>query len=322
MARLALAVLLGATSARAYAQSDPSPASTAPALSPQPAALDTQPSALGAQPRTPAPVVTLRDTGYLLGDLVDEHIELALPQGATLDRDSLPLPGRVAPWLELRSARIDAEKSDAVALTVTYQVFAEVEQPDRVPLPAFKLRLRGDGAGTLDVPEQSILVSPALPAALGDRDRELKPSPAPQPWPIRGAVSGLAAALGLALAAGAYLLWVHDRLPFLPRAPGPFARAWRRWRRRGRRELSADERARLLRDWHAALNGAAGETVYVGTLPRLFARAPHLEPLRSPLERLFESSWRHFYDAAAAPAQDEVLRLLRSAAERERGVPC
>ena len=53
------------------------------------------------------PIVNLRDSGYLLGDLVDEHVELALPAGFRLDADSLPLPGRVAPWLEVRSARID-----------------------------------------------------------------------------------------------------------------------------------------------------------------------------------------------------------------------
>lgn len=275
----------------------------------------------GTSPQVPA-VVTLRDTGYLLGDLVAEQVEVALPAGASLDRDSLPLPGRVAPWLEVRLAQVDAESTAAVALTITYQVFAEVEQPERVPLPAFKLRLRGDTARTVDVPEQAILLSPALPAALGDRDRELKASPQPQPLPLRSVIAALAAAVLLAVAAGTYLLWLHDRLPFLPRAPGPFAQAWRRWRRRSRRELTTAEHVRLLRDWHGALNRAAGETVYARTLPRLFERAPHLHLLRAPLEQLFDSSWRHFYDGAAAPAQDDVLRLLHDAAQRERGAPC
>ena len=91
------------------------------------------------------PIVNLRDSGYLLGDLVDEHVELALPAGFRLDVDSLPLPGRVAPWLELRSARIDdgQQERDRVNITVTYQVFAEVEQASRVPIPRFTLRLRG-----------------------------------------------------------------------------------------------------------------------------------------------------------------------------------
>jgi len=52
------------------------------------------------------PIVTLRDSGYLLGDLVDERVDLDLPPGVSLDPDSLPLPGRVAPWMEVRASRI------------------------------------------------------------------------------------------------------------------------------------------------------------------------------------------------------------------------
>jgi mxaA protein len=271
------------------------------------------------------PIVSLRDSGYLLGDLVEEHVELALPQGFSLDADSLPLPGRVAPWLEVRSARVDADRQgrDRVGFTVIYQIFAEVEQASRVPLPPFTLRLRdGTQVKTVTVPEKSFLLSPALPPALTDEDRELKPSPPPQALPTGRIVAGLVLGLAATLACAAYLLWAYDRLPFLPRAPGPFARAWRRWRRR--RATSDAEREVLLRDWHAALNNAAGETLYASTLPCLFTRAPYLEPLRQRIEEVFARSWTSFYGHAdgAAPSAREVLELLRSSAERERGVPC
>lgn len=280
------------------------------------------------------PIVSLRDSGYLLGDLLNEHIEVALPSGFTLDADSLPLPGRVAPWLEVRSAHVDgnAQARDRVDITVTYQVFAEVEQAARVPVPPFALRLRDSTrVQTVTVPEKSFLLSPALPPTLADEDRELKPSPPPQALPTGRIVAGFMLGLAAVLACAVYLLWAYDRLPFLPRAPGPFARAWRRWRRRahGRgwrspRSLSDAERDVLLRDWHAALNQAAGETLYASTLPRLFAHAPHLHPLRQRIEQLFGRSWTAFYGHAetAAPAAHEVLDLLRNAAERERGVPC
>jgi mxaA protein len=283
------------------------------------------------------PIVNLRDSGYLLGDLVDEHVELALPAGFRLDVDSLPLPGRVAPWLELRSARIDdgQQERDRVNITVTYQVFAEVEQASRVPIPRFTLRLRGaTQVQTVTVPEKSFLLSPALPSTLTDEDRVLKPSPPPSALPAARLVAGFVLGLAASLACAAYLLWAYDRLPFLPRLPGPFARAWRRWRRRAhairrttsssRRELSDAERDGLLRDWHSALNQAAGETLYASTLPRLFARAPYLQPLRQRIENQFDRSWTAFYGRAdmTAPRAHEVLELLRSSAERERGVPC
>ena len=81
--------------------------------------------------------VTLRDTGYLLGDLIDERVELRLPASMRIDPDSLPLPGRVMPWLEMRRARLEPPRADGVQeIIVTYQIFAEAEEATRAPLPA------------------------------------------------------------------------------------------------------------------------------------------------------------------------------------------
>jgi len=59
-------------------------------------------------------------------------------------------------------------------------------------------------------------------------------------------------------------------------------------------------------------------------LPHLFVSAPHLQPLRARIEELFEKSWQSFYGpvSSCAPAADELLEIMRHAAERERGVPC
>jgi len=168
------------------------------------------------------------------------------------------------------------------------------------------------------VPAQSFLLSPALPSALTDRDRELRPSPEPAKLPVAAEVAGVLASVALALACAGWLLWRYDRLPFLPYAPGPLARTWRRWRRRDGSDAEA-----LLRDMHAALSRCAGETLYPSTLHRLFDRAPFLVPLRERIEPLFAASWNAFYGTPGeAPATSSVLALLRDAADRERGVPC
>jgi len=275
------------------------------------------------------PIVDVRDTGYLLGDLLQENVTLLLPAGSSVDPDSLPLPGRVAPWMEVRSARIVNDEADGTQrVVVTYQIFAETEQAARVPIPAFKLRLRGAQPRVLDVPAKSFLLSPALPATLADEDRELKPSPAPLALSPAHAVQGMTLSMLAALVCSAYLLWMHDRLPFLPRAPGPFAQLWRKWRRARKKpsggELPAHETEALLHAWHAALNESAGETLYRTTLPSLFERAPYLAALRPRIEVLFEHSWNRFYGPAASPmpSSAELLDVLRLAAARERGVPC
>lgn len=267
--------------------------------------------------------VSLRDTGYMLGDLLDERVVVSLPDGTTIDPESLPLPGRVAPWLEVRRATLEPARAGSATVVVTYQIFAEAEQATQAPLPGFSLRLRGaGGTGDIAVPSRAFLLSPGLPQTLGDKDRELRPSPAPARVAQTGAVGGLVASLAVALVAIGYLLWRHDRLPFLPYAPGPLLRAWRSWRRRAARRLTGEEETALLRDLHGALNQSAGETLYPSTLPRLFERAPYLAPLRGEIERVFAASWQRFYGRADAPAPTNVLATLRSAADRERGVPC
>ena len=267
--------------------------------------------------------VSLRDTGYVLGDLIDERVEVSLPDGSRIDPESLPLPGRVAPWLEVRSATLEPAHAGSQALIVTYQIFAETEQATQAPLPAFQLRLRGAGdAREIAVPSRPFLLSPALPATLVDKDRELRPSPDPLRMPERGALAGALASFAIALAAIGYLLWRYDRLPFLPYVPGPLLCAWRSWRRRSRRDLTGDEQTALLRDLHGALNQSAGETLYPSTLSRLFDRAPHLAPLRGEIERVFAASWQRFYGIGDTPAPANVLATLQRAADRERGVPC
>jgi len=273
-----------------------------------------------------AVTVTLRDSGYLLGDLLEERIEAQLPANASIDAESLPLPGRVAPWLEVRRTRLEGRNGNgSQAFVVTYQIFAEVEEARRVPLPAFKFRVHEGGrVVSVDVPAKSFMLSPALPSSLTDEDRELRPSPPPMELPQRDLVGAALASFAFALACGGYLLWRYDRLPFLPHSQGPLAKTWRRWRRRHKSSLSDAEQTALLRDMHAALSGSAGETLYPSTLQRLFERAPHLLPLREQIETLFEASWTRFYGAADPPQlpTSTVLSMLRDAADRERGVPC
>lgn len=265
--------------------------------------------------------VTLRDTGYMLGDLLDEHVRIALAPSMRITEASLPPPGRVAPWLELRSAKLGArDESGAQTIVVTYQIFAESEQAAHVPLPEIKLEAR-DGANVVPivVPTQSFLLSPGLPSPLTDADRELVPSPEPVQLSERGAIAGAVVALVVAALAGFFLLWRYDRIPFLPFAPGPLAVFWRRWRNRTPGDSDANL---LMREWHASLNRCAGETLYPSTLDRLFVRAPFLAPLRERIEMLFAASWNAFYAAHAAPPPASVLALAREAADRERGVPC
>lgn len=261
----------------------------------------------------------MRDTGYVLGDFLEQHVEIRAPASARLARDSLPAPGRVNNWLELREVRIEDERH----LVFTYQIFAAVEQALQLAIPPLKLRLRESGRELLlGVPAQSFYLSPVLPATLGEQDRQARVTPAPAPLSERAAQWQTLACAVLVLLIVLYLCWAHDRLRFLERHPGPMTRLFRELRRARTAGTGADAYREQLLAMHAAFNACARETLYQTTLPRLFERAPHLLPLRADIESFFLHSREVFYGSGPAEAwpADELLALGRRARDLERGL--
>jgi mxaA protein len=262
----------------------------------------------------------MRDTGYVLGDLLTQRIDVQVPDGARLDADSVPRLGRVNNWLGLRDARVDHHRQ-GYTLLLTYQMFGAVESALQLAIPEFQLRF--SDAATVRVAPQPFYLSPVLPATLEDADRQPRATPAPEPMPRSLWRASAAASLAAALLLALYLAWIYDRLPWSPRKPGPLTALFRGLRRRRTASLDAQAYRDLLRQLHAALNHCAGQTLYLDNLPLLFERAPHLQPLRSEIESLFRHSRQVFYDAAPAagdwPAA-QIVELCRQARDCERGV--
>lgn len=267
---------------------------------------------------SPTVTVHMRDTGYVLGDFIEQRIELAAPAGAQLVRESIPAPGRINNWLELRESRVEGR-----TLVLTYQVFGAVESALQLAIPAFALRMReGESQTPLSVPAQPFYLSPVLPPVLGEQDRQPRTSLAPEPLPRRrlGLLALGCAAIAFALAI--YLAWVYDRLPFFSRNAGPLTRCFRKLRRTAAAPLDGQAYRAQLEDLHTALNRCADETLYEASLPLLFARAPHLAPLRAEIESFFRHSREVFYGAGdtAFWPQAELLGLCRRARDCERGL--
>ncbi|MGQ0700450.1 MAG: hypothetical protein ACT4PZ_19700 [Panacagrimonas sp.] len=274
-----------------------------------------------AQPAaSPIPIsAQMRDTGYVLGDFIEQRVDLALPGSAELVRDSIPALGRVNNWMELREVR----RPDDDSLVLTYQVFAAVEQALQLAVPPFKLRVR-EGAEelTITVPAQPFYLSAVLPPTLGETDRQPRLTPAPEPLPEQAPLWRALAWAALALVLTLYLAWAYDRLPFLSRNAGPLTRLNRSLRRKAGTPLSGETYGRALQEVHAAFNACAQETLYESTLPVLFARAPHLLPLRPDIETLFAHSRQVFYGAAHVEPwpTPQLLDLCRRARDCERGL--
>ena len=276
---------------------------------------------------SPEVVVTLRDSGYMLGDLIDEHVGSGFRMLCASMRIRCRCPGG-----SRRGSRFATQSSDRAMRPVRRSSSSRIRfSPKRRRRRASRCRSSSlkalDGANVVPVivPTQAFLLSPALPATLTDDDRELRPSPEPallarscdpsrraRRVAARADRSGLSA-LALRSAAVPALCARSSRATLATLAKTA------RWRPRVRRE-----EPRCCATWHAALNHCAGETLYPSTLERLFQRAPFLAPLRERIETMFASSWNAFYAPAtgASPPPASVLSLVRESADRERGVPC
>lgn len=271
--------------------------------------------------------VQMRDSGYVLGDLIEQRVELHAPRGAKLEPESVPAQGRINNWLELRERRIE-HHANRYEITLVYQVFGAVETALQLAIPGFRLRLSdGDQPASAEIAPQPFYLSPVLPAVLADADRKPRATPAPDPFPEKPLLLSAGLALLLAILLGLLLAWSYDRLPFLPRSPGPLTRLFRKLRRKRAAELQGPAYLELLQDVQTAFNRSANETLYADNLGVLFERSPSLTPLRERIEALFEHSRNVFYGTpiqTLIPAQSwpaaDVIELCRAARDCERGL--
>ena len=256
--------------------------------------------------------VKYRDTGYTMGDLIETKVIIQLGRGQRIDKTSLPQPGRMMPWLELRSVTISDHLFDSrQEINLVWQIFATVEHALPLKLPGIEVGIIDNRPTKLLIPPQTIHLSPVLPNPLTSEQprADLPPYRFDEKSPLLKAFL----CLGLALVSVTIWCWLTDRLPFLPRHPGPITNLARKLKHIQKTDITA------LKTIHAALNNAAGETLYPETLGRLFELAPYLKPEQRSIEQFFLSSWQHFYgEGHALPDIAAIKEWIQRAAIAER----
>jgi len=255
--------------------------------------------------------VTMRDSGYTMGDFLHMRVEIPLEPGQKLDEESLPLTGRSRYWLDLSDLRWH-QAGDTLTLDLSWQLFATVEIAQKLQTPVIPLRTQ-DGRA-LQIPAQDFHYSPVLPYPLESSGRRanLPPFKADEQTPLMVA----AVCLALSLLSIFVWLWLHDRLPWWPRRPGPMTLLARALRRQPADAVLNRDQLRLI---HDALNRSAGQSLYPQTLARLFAVAPYLQPEQPSIAAFFERSWRTFHaDVPPTLRADEVQPWVVRCARNER----
>lgn len=259
-----------------------------------------------------------RGFGHFVGDLIQRTAEIDVAEDETFVAASLPQPGQLAYWLELRDVAT-AERSHSgtrrLSLILTYQLFYVTIDPRKVKIPPVNIELkRPSGTRLATIPALTFLISPLreiYPEKSGEttetflkddaRAERLKTAP------TRTAAlsSALTAALALLLLAYHRAWW-----PFHMRPNRPFTEAER---------TVADHRqtyATALIALHRAFDRSQGERILAADLDAFFSRRPEQTPLRETAHRFFAASQTLFFsgDPIAAEAS-----LPRSALERFAG---
>lgn len=283
------------------------------------------PTAAAAQIRS-IEVRSPRTFGFFLGDLVSSQVDIVVDKGFSIQPASLPSPGPVTYWLDLRDVKIEqTSKGDTshVRLNLTYQSFYAALDARVMEIPGFTVTVAsGDGGGTTtagaNVPPWSINVSPlreVKPPAREDPAEYLRPDGALAPidtaWHRRAAAAFAALAfLALALLARNRAWW-----PFHTRPNRAFAGAHGQIRRLTR---SPDEDAAYrtaLLALHRGLDETDGRRVLADDLPAFLERHPGYRALAPALSAFFSASRLAFFgrETAAARGQWPFATILGTA---------
>jgi len=278
----------------------------------QPSAAQSPKASDAAADSVEAVVQQPRAFGHVLGDVFTQRVLLQLA-GAPFEPAMLPRNERVGVWLERRASRIETAADGRRWLAVDYQLINAPHALTTVTLSAWELVSKRGGT-RLMVPELAISMSALTPVTAFDADglgelRPDRPASVIASAPIRRQVRLWSIALVATLMAWfAWTKWRDRRAA----SNQPFARAWHEMRRL---DESTPQAWQAL---HRAFDRTAGRVMHAETLPLLFQRASHLQPLRERIERFFATSSERFFGSAAPDATisirslcDELRRLER-----------
>lgn len=271
-----------------------------------------------------------RAMGYFLGDTITRTAEIETGPGDEILAASLPQPGPLNYWLDLRNAKISSERKGdrrVYRLTLTYQTFYAALDPRRRVIPPLDIAVKtADGSTeSAKIPAFSFVMSPlreVLPQQVSEEDGFLLPDARPVK---RRSGTLRTAALGAAALAVLFLLLLARDLawwPFNRRPVRPFSRAAREVRRVLGGGTGDGFRSALIA-MHRAFDTAAGRRVLASDLDRFLAAHPEHDGNRGDIERFFTASRTVFFKEAEPEGKislppAELKALAATLARQER----
>jgi len=267
-------------------------------------------------------VQTPRPFAYVIGDEIQQKIDIEVRRGLELQYSSLPAKGRLNHWLELKNIKVrqtEGKKGIRYRISLRYQVFYAPLEVKMLTLPGFKLQFRqGVNVVEKQVPDWHFTIAPIRELSIRKQDgQEYMRPDAPAPLhDTGGEMKLLLGGLFAAVIAGAYLAWAHGYLGRYFRR-NIFNRAMKQMSR-----VDNSEPGRLFKIMHDALNRLNGEVLFKHQLNDFYRRHESYRQLNSELEWFFELSNRFYFSGEQTLDTQQlhrIRRLCRQCSRIERG---
>ena len=266
-----------------------------------------------------------RNFGFVLGDIIRQRFLLTLPAGQQLNQHTLPRPGRLNDWLDLREFHITPQQEatntqttnpHAYELDFTYQLFKQVDAPGNITIPSTTLLIVDNDP--LALPKWTISYGTLLPGK-AQKPIPLRPPSDPKTVDTEHWLQLFYIALvGLLLCLLIGLCWYY--LPFFQRHHQAFTRANRQLKKLKNRSPSDPQQA--LNIFQQALTESAGKTLFPDQLDPYFKDHPHYKPLAEGTDKLLQQSYRARFapehEKSALPDTDAIQQLCQAFSQKEQ----
>ena len=258
-----------------------------------------------------------------LGDVLTDEIEIRGNSDVELRSLVLPKEGPVNEWLIIR--RLVASKHQegtgwVLILTIDYQIFKGVTEPEEVTIPAVNVMAGSDVRDSIAVPNWPITLTPIIPSEFPTEEIEIKEALAPSPLPtdlyVQRAFYIWVGLLGLSLLGMLYSYF--NRL-----MARPFGRALSDIQRILRKEATPLYLAKATKRLHRAFNQTYGFALYRSDLCHFFEMHPKYRVLELEIFRFFDVSHILFFSPSGLerlPSNhlEYLLALVTHCAELEK----
>ncbi len=269
-----------------------------------------------------------RPFGYVVSDTFEQTLDLSAKATQILDKKSLPKPGRMNAWLELRDITVT---DSSIAGRKNYRVKLFYQLPNSpteirvIELPAHRFSFSEANQKPVEVrsTEWPMTIGPITPAEVLARDglEALRPDITPRgidTAPIRRRMLLSTMALAALLI---YWCYRHFGIPFLASQQRPFTRTYRELNRL-KKENDLEIFPKAIEKLHRALNETAGKSLFTENFEQFLGHRSISDGLADKTREFFQISRAEFFGGGAPDSQRSLswaLDFCRAWRDVERG---